>query len=225
MPGTYAPPAVELPKTSATVGIASRGQLGELVEDPAGRDEQVGLRRQVGAARLHQVHHRQPVDPGDLQGPQGLAQRVRVHRAAAHGRVVRDDHALDAGDHPDPGHDAGADGEARCPTRPARTAPGTGCPGREQLDPLPDQQPAPVAVPLLVALAAAGDGLLELLAQLVEERELGGPVGAVGLAVRVDVGGEDRHAVSPPRSTSSARSARRSSGSCRWRSWAARRRG
>ena len=33
----------------------------------------------------------------------------------------------------------------------------------QQLDALPGQQPAPVAVPLLVALPAAGDGQLELL--------------------------------------------------------------
>src|SRR5271165_4187081 len=49
------------------------GQFGELVEDPAGRDEQVGLRRQVRAARLHQVHHREPVGAGDLQRAQRLA--------------------------------------------------------------------------------------------------------------------------------------------------------
>src|SRR6185312_7525161 len=142
-----------------------------------------------------------------------------------HGRIVRDDHALDTGDHPDPGYQGGPDGEFGAPSSEGRQLEERAVRVQQELDPLPDQQPAPVAVPLLVALAAAGDGLLELLAQLVEERELGGPVGAVGFAVRVDVGGEDRHAVSPPRSISSARSARRSSGSCRWRSWAARRRG
>ena len=57
------------------------GQFGELKEDPAGRDEQVGLRRQVRAARFHQVHHRQPVGAGDLQRAQRLAQRVRVRSA------------------------------------------------------------------------------------------------------------------------------------------------
>ena len=40
-------------------------------------------------------------------------------------------------------------------------------------------------MPLLVALTAAGDGLLELLAQLVEERELGGPYRSVGDLARV----------------------------------------
>jgi hypothetical protein len=48
-------------------------------------------------------------------------------------------------------------------------------------------QAARVAVPLLVALPAARDGLLELLVQLVKEGELGGPVGAAGLALQVDV--------------------------------------
>ena len=172
------------------------GQFGELVEDPAGRDEQVGLRRQVRAARLHQVHHRQPVGAGDLQRAQGLAQRVRVHRAAADGRVVRDDHALDAGDDPDAGHHGGPDGEPGAPRGQRGQLEERAVRVDEQLDPLPGQQPAPVAVPLLVALPAARDRQLELFTQLIEHSELRGAVGAVGLVVRVDVGGKDRHAAS-----------------------------
>src|SRR5215469_6848221 len=48
-------------------------------------------------------------------------------------------------------------------------------------------------MPLLVALAAAGDGQLDLLVQLVQQGELRGAVGAVGLAFQVDMRGEDRH--------------------------------
>ena len=129
-------------------------QLGELVEDPAGRDEQVSLGPQVGAARFHQVHHRQPVGTGDLQRTQGLAQRVGIHRAAADGRVVRDDHALDAGDDPDTGHDAGPDGEAGAPRCQRGQLEERAVRVDEQLNPFPGQQQAPVAVPLLVALPA-----------------------------------------------------------------------
>jgi hypothetical protein len=167
------------------------------MEDPAGRDEQVGLRRQVRAARLDQVHHRQPVDPGDLQGAQRLAQRVRVHRAAAHGRVVRDDHALDAGDHADAGHHGGPDGEFGAPGGEGRQLEERAVRVQQELDPLAGQQPAPVTVPPLVAFAAAGDGQLDLLSQLVQHGELCGPVGAVSLAVQVDMRGEDRHPCQP----------------------------
>jgi hypothetical protein len=80
---------------------------------------------------------------------------------------VRDDHALNAGDHPDPGHDAGADGEAGTPRGQRGQLKERAVRVDEQLDPLPGQQPTAVAVPLLVALAAAGDSLLELLVQLV----------------------------------------------------------
>ena len=205
-------------------GNGQAGQLGQLVEDPPGRDEQVGLGRQVGAARLHQVHHRQPVHPGDLQRAQGLAQRVRVHRAAPDGRVVRDDHALDAGDHPEARHYAGADGEPGPPGGQRGQLEERAVRVDEQLDPLPGQQLAPVAVPLLVAFPAAGDGQLELLVQLFQHGELGGAVGAEGLAVRLDVGRENRHPVRPPCSDRRARTAGRSSGSCRSRSWAAGRR-
>src|SRR5439155_21970145 len=68
---------------------------------------------------------------------------------------------------------------------------------QQELDPLAGQQPAPVTVPPLVAFAAAGDGQLDLLSQLVQHGELCGPVGAVSLAVQVDMRGEDRHPRQP----------------------------
>ena len=73
----------------------------QVAEAAAARDEDLLLRRQVGAARLDQADRRQVVLGGDLRGPAELAQRVRVERAALHRRVVRDDHALDALDDAD----------------------------------------------------------------------------------------------------------------------------
>src|ERR1019366_9717526 len=83
--------------------------------------------------------------------------------------VLPDDHALDAGNHPDAGDHAGADGEP-CPPRGQRRQLQERAVGvDEQLYAFPDPQPAPVAVPLLIALAATRDGQLELLTQLVED--------------------------------------------------------
>ncbi len=205
-------------------GHAVCGQLGELVKGPPGRHEQVGLGGQVGAARLDQVHHRQPVDPRDLQRAQALAQRVRVHRAAPDGRVVRDDHALDPGNRADAGDHARPDGELGAPRGQRGQLQERAVRVEQQLDPLPGQQPSSVPVPLLVALPATGDGQLELFFQVLYEGELRPPVGLVGLAGRVDVRGQDRHAgfsLPGPGSGARARTGPRSSGSCPWRSWAA----
>src|ERR1700739_2733907 len=107
MPGTYAPPAVELPNTSATVGtpFADSSVSSWKVRPPGtNRSACVGRSAPPDSPR---VVNRKPVDPRDLQRAQALAQRVRVRRAAADGRVVGADHALDAGDHTDAGHHAG----------------------------------------------------------------------------------------------------------------------
>ena len=197
-------------------------QLGQLVEDAPRGDEQVGLGGQVRAAGLDQVHHRQPVDPGDLQRAQRLAQRVGVHRAAADGRVVRDDHALDARDDADAGDQARTDGERGAPRGQGGQLEERAVPIEEQLDALTGQQPAAVTVPLSVPLAAAGHGALDLLLQLAEHGELGLAAGPVGLRAGIHVRGQDGHALSLRSATRAARG-RGSSGSCRWTSSAARR--
>ncbi len=77
-------------------------------EDPAevlAVREDLGLQRQEGAARVDEVDAREPVLRRDLLGAQVLLHREREVRAALHGRVVRDDDALAALDHADPGHD------------------------------------------------------------------------------------------------------------------------
>ena len=204
-----------------------RGQLGELVEDPPGRDEQVGLGREVGPAGLDEVDHRQPVGAGDLQGAQGLAQRVRVHRPAAHRRVVPDDQALDAVDDADARQDRGADGEVGAPRGEGRELEEGGVGVEQQREPLADRELAALAVALHVAVAAAGDGELELLVERGDDLELGLPVADVALGGGVEERVEDGHrsaaSVSCRSSGRRGGRGRRSSGSSRWRSAGARR--
>ena len=69
--------------------------------------EDLGLERQERAARVDEVEARQPVLLGDLLRAQVLLHREREVRAALHGRVVRDDHALPALDDADAGDDPG----------------------------------------------------------------------------------------------------------------------
>src|ERR1700722_6183553 len=47
-------------------GDAQSGELGEVVEDLAGGDEEVSLRLKVGATGLDEIDHWQPVLPSDL---------------------------------------------------------------------------------------------------------------------------------------------------------------
>ena len=94
---------------------ARRRQPGQVAEHPPAGDEDLLLRGQVRAAGFHQRDHRQPVLQGDLVGPQDLPQRPRVAGAALDGRVVGDDHALDALDDADAGDHAGADLEVAAP--------------------------------------------------------------------------------------------------------------
>ena len=168
-------------------------QLGEVVEGTPRGDEEVGLGGQVGAAGLHQPDQRQPVAAGDLEGAELLAQGVRVHRTAAHGGVVGDDHALHAGHHPDPGDDRGADAELRSPGGERRELEEVRVAVEEELDPLVDEQPSAGAVALDVAGPAAGAGEGELLVVGREHGEQGRTVVAVGVAAGVHPGSEDRH--------------------------------
>ena len=105
-------------------------QPGDVAEHRAAGQEHLGLSREVGAAGLDQVDQRQPVLPRDLHRAQHLADRERVAGAAADGRVVGDDHALDALDDADPGDQAAAGCSSARARRRTATAPGTACPGR-----------------------------------------------------------------------------------------------
>ena len=120
---------MELPKTTAIVGMPAADSRVRSRKMRAAGDEDLLLGGQVGAAGLDEADHGQPVGEGDLVGAQRLLQRPRVAGAAAHRRVVGGDQALDALDHADAGDDATRRPGTRCPRRRAATAPGTGVSG------------------------------------------------------------------------------------------------
>jgi len=175
------------------------------VEDLARADEQVRLRGQVRSARLDQVDDGQPVAAGDLQRAEGLAQRVGVHRPAAHRRVVRDQHAFHPGHDADGGDDARAHRELGAPGGQRGQLEHGRVPVDEQLHARPGQQSAAVAVPLGVPRAAARPGQLELLVQRGDGGELPGPVLPVRLARDLDAGAQDRHGSTPSLRISTAK--------------------
>mmetsp|Transcript_7424 Transcript_7424/g.17919 ORF Transcript_7424/g.17919 Transcript_7424/m.17919 type:complete len:372 (+) Transcript_7424:1242-2357(+) len=161
-----------------------RRHAGLVVEDAAevlSVGEDVRLPRQVGAARVDEVHAGQPVLRGDLLRAQVLLHRDRVVRPAFDRRVVGDDHHLPAGDHPDARDDAAT----RHLLRAVHLVAGEG--GEleeggarvdERLDPLPGEHLAAGGVKLRRALAAAlrrarGDGA--------KPRDEAGHRGGVGL--------------------------------------------
>ena len=90
---------------------AQRRQGRLIVEDAAemlavGKD--LGLMRQVRAARIDQIDAGQTVLAGDLLSAKMLLHGHRVIGAALDGRIVADDHHLAAFDAADAGDDAGA---------------------------------------------------------------------------------------------------------------------
>ena len=101
-------------------GDAGGRQRGEVAERLTAGDEDLALVGEVGAARLDELHVRQAVLAGDLEGAQALAHGRRRAGAAAHGGVVAGDDALDALDHTDAGEQAGADREVGAPRRQRR---------------------------------------------------------------------------------------------------------
>ena len=130
MPGTYAPPAVELPKTSAIVGMP--------IADSSVRSWKIWP---AGTNRSDWVGRSAPPDSTRLMTGSRLRRAISSARrflrsvygfidAAAHGRVVRDQHALDPGHHADAGDDARADRELGPPRGQRRTARAAASPGR-----------------------------------------------------------------------------------------------
>ena len=160
MPGTYAPPAVELPKTSAIVGmpIADSSVRSRKIR-PAGTNSSswVGRSAPPDSTRLitgSRLAGRSPAARSDLRSEYGLIEPPRTVGSCA---MIT---------HSTP---------ETTPMPVIRLAPTVNCGALggqrgqlqeravlvdQQLDPLPGQQPAAVAVPLLVAFPAAGDGQL-----------------------------------------------------------------
>ena len=182
MPGMYAPPAVELPKTSAIVGMPAADSRvrsrkicppGMKISFCVGRSAPPDSTRPITGSRFCER---------DLVGAQGLLQRPRVGRAAAHGRVVGDDQALDALDDADAGDDARADVEVGAPGGERRQLEERRVGVEQQLDALAGEQLAALVVPLDVLRAAAGERLGVLGVEL-------GELGEHRLAVRRRVTG------------------------------------
>jgi len=176
---------------------ARRRHLGEVAEHRAAGDEDLGLRRQVGATGLDEIDQRQTVLARDLHRPPDLLAAVRVARAAAHGGVVRDDQDLDALHQSDAGHHARADREARAVRRDRHQVQERRIPVEQQFDPLAREQLSARAMPVNVVLAAAGAGRVQL---LLDQGQLPQHRVGVGLrvrAARVHAVGQHGHAAHP----------------------------
>jgi hypothetical protein len=176
------------------------GRHVRLVEEDAAEmvaiGEDLGLVRQVGAARIDQIDTRQPVGPGDLLRAEMLLDRHRIVSAALHRRIVAHDHhrtardAADAGDHPRARHFAMihvAGGElADFEERRA---------GIEQpLDSVAGKQLAARGMLVAGRLRSAERSLGDIGAQPFGERAIVRCIGAEGFAVGRDLGIEHRAA-------------------------------
>lgn len=157
-------------------GDPRRGEPGQVAEHPPARDEDLRLGRQVGTGRLDQVDHGQAVRQRDLTGPPRLRERPRVHGAAAHRRVVRDDQALDALDHTDAGHHARPDREVGAVRRHRRQLQERAVRVEQQFDPLAGKELAARVVPGHVLLAAPGPRPVQRGVQLREPLQQRRPV-------------------------------------------------
>ena len=163
---------------------------------PAG-DEDLGLIGQVGAARLDQIDQGEAVLHCYVLGAQRLGQRVAVRRPRLAGRIVGGDHALDAGDDPDPGDDVGAQRLVRAPRRQSGQLEKWRVPIEQQFDPLPGQQLAPRTVTGHVLLAPAGARLRQQLLELLEALQHPVPVGDEHVVAPINPGGQQPHPYEP----------------------------
>ena len=76
-----------------------------------------GVTAQIRARRFDELDIRQPVDARDFEPAHQFLGVELVERTGAHRRVVPEDHALDAGDLPDPDDEAGANRVVGAPGR------------------------------------------------------------------------------------------------------------
>jgi hypothetical protein len=112
MPGTYAPPAVEEPKTTLMVGMPAfdRAVRSRKVRPPRTKMS-FWVRRSAPADSVRLMTGRR--FSRAICRPGGLGDRVRVHRPALDGGVGPADEALDAADHADARDGGAADVEVR----------------------------------------------------------------------------------------------------------------
>jgi hypothetical protein len=140
------------------------------MEQLPARHEDLGLCGKVGAAGLDDVDDGQTVLPCDGHTAKHLAERVRVRCAAANGRVVGDDHRLNALDNADPDHHAATDGELTAPSRERAQFEKRRVEVEQKLDTLADEQLAPAAMSRNVFGPTACVGQRQLLCDGVELR-------------------------------------------------------
>ena len=156
--------------------------------------EDLGLQRKERSARVDEVEARQAVLTRDLLRAQVLLHGERVVRAALHGRVVRDDHALAALDDAD----AGDDPRRRCvavvelPRGEGVQLEEGGARVDESVDPLARGELPARAMALDRLLAAAGRDERGALAQLRHE-PFHRRAAALERLVANDLGREHRH--------------------------------
>ena len=163
--GTYAPPAVQEPRTAATCRSPWAESTRLVAEDapevvPVGEDlalRAAGRRRRnrPGRGTARRLLKR------DLLRAEVLLDRHREVGAALDRRVVGDDDDLAPADPADAGDDPGAAGCRRrtSPRPPAARARGTARRGIEHpLDPLPNRQLAARSLPIVRGRTAPGRG-------------------------------------------------------------------
>ncbi len=155
--------------------------------------------REIGAAAIDQIDHRQAVLERDVLGADVLADGLLVERAALGGGIVGDDHADDAADGSDAGDDAG---------RRHRIVIKAPCGERRQfeeraeridqhVDTVAGRNLAALAMAHHHALAAAGERPGLALMQRLDQTVVNGGVRLVGLRPLVDRTCQRRHEAFP----------------------------
>jgi hypothetical protein len=164
--------------------------------------ENLRLEREERSTRVDEINARQPVLLGDLLGAQMLLHREWEVGAALDRRVVRDQDALSALDHADPGDDPGRrrGRVVDLPGGERRQLQERGTRIEQPVDPLARGQLSARAVSLHRLVAPAAGDSFGSLAQLCDE--LLHPLPAAIVLVRpLDVGLEDGHGtqrIAPP---------------------------
>ena len=196
--GTYAPPAVHDPITTAIWGILL-GRHPRLVEEDAAEVLAIGkhlrLHRQERATRVDQIHAGQTILDCDLLRSQMLLHRDRVVGAALDRRVVGDDQHL-ATRHPaDAGYHAGRGRfvVVHLERRQRRKLEKRRSLVEQQVDPFADRQLALLAMTLEIPRPAALPRGGHAVAQLIDQQLHPLAVGDEGVVSGVDAGVDGQH--------------------------------
>ena len=180
------------------------GQAGDVVEEPPALREvrelaahlRVRILRaapEVAARGLDELDVGQPVQPRDLERAIDLLQRDGGDGAPEHRRIMAADDALDARDDPDTGDEPATHAEVGAPAGKRAQLEEGRVAVEQELDALPDEELAALAVTGHAPLAAARAGQRELGLDLDEEGQHVLSVPAKGLGAGVDARSNDVH--------------------------------